>query len=228
LSPRQLRVGRTGRAAKPPPQLGQTLRNTVSTHLAQNVHSKLQIRASAESGGSAAAQCSQTGRICSMEILGWAGTARWLASRAPHESELARRFSTEVRRAPGPPRLFRVDTPMTCQAFLPAPPKSAELELLCELIPRTFETLGHNSPHEHQIPAQEPVVVGSRNRPIRVGATQHCLQRIAARAPRVRLAPQRPDRRVRRPPRGCGQDASRLARTRSESPCTAPLLHSPT
>jgi hypothetical protein len=39
LSPFQLIAGLIGRGAKPPPQFGQTLPNTVSTHEAQKVHS---------------------------------------------------------------------------------------------------------------------------------------------------------------------------------------------
>jgi hypothetical protein len=39
LLPFQLVVGRTGLGTKPPPQFGQTLKRTVSTQLAQNVHS---------------------------------------------------------------------------------------------------------------------------------------------------------------------------------------------
>jgi len=40
-----------GLFSKPPPQLGHTLCKIVSTQLAQNVHSKLQILASVDSGG---------------------------------------------------------------------------------------------------------------------------------------------------------------------------------
>jgi hypothetical protein len=36
---RQARDGRIGRGANPPPQFGQTLRKTLSTQSAQNVHS---------------------------------------------------------------------------------------------------------------------------------------------------------------------------------------------
>jgi hypothetical protein len=39
LSPFQFRDGRTGRGANPPPQFGQTSCSTVSTQVAQNVHS---------------------------------------------------------------------------------------------------------------------------------------------------------------------------------------------
>jgi hypothetical protein len=64
-------VGRTGRGAKPPPQLGQTFANTVSTQVAQKVHSKLQMRACVEAGGSAALQCSQVGLRSSMVTPGF-------------------------------------------------------------------------------------------------------------------------------------------------------------
>jgi hypothetical protein len=57
----QSRAGLIGRGAKPPPQLGQTFSSTVSTQSAQNVHSKLQMRAVVESGGNAVLQCSQVG-----------------------------------------------------------------------------------------------------------------------------------------------------------------------
>ncbi len=50
---------------KPPPQFGQTLASTPSTQSAQKVHSKLQMRASVEAGGSALLQCSQVGLSCS-------------------------------------------------------------------------------------------------------------------------------------------------------------------
>jgi hypothetical protein len=39
LSPFQFFDGLMGRGTKPPPQFGQTLLNTVSTQVAQNVHS---------------------------------------------------------------------------------------------------------------------------------------------------------------------------------------------
>ena len=58
---RRSAAGLTGRGAKPPPQLGQTLPSTSSAQRTQNVHSKLQIRASALAGGRSASQCSQLG-----------------------------------------------------------------------------------------------------------------------------------------------------------------------
>ena len=58
----QLFRGRTGRAVNPPPQFGQTLPSTFSTQGRQKVHSKLQIIASTESGGSGRLQFSQVGR----------------------------------------------------------------------------------------------------------------------------------------------------------------------
>src|SRR5262245_8757102 len=54
-------AGRTGRGWKPPPQFGQTLDSRRSTQSAQNVHSKVQIRASTESGGRSRSQLSQFG-----------------------------------------------------------------------------------------------------------------------------------------------------------------------
>ena len=62
-------AGRTGRGENPPPQLGQTLNSTVSTHSTQNVHSNEQMRASAESGGNGLAQFSQVGRSSSMVVI---------------------------------------------------------------------------------------------------------------------------------------------------------------
>jgi hypothetical protein len=50
FSPLHRRAGRIGRAVNPPPQLGQTLSSTSSTHVRQNVHSKEQIIASRELG----------------------------------------------------------------------------------------------------------------------------------------------------------------------------------
>ncbi len=49
-----------------PPQLGQTSCSTAATQSAQNVHSKLQIRASSDDGGSGRSQFSQVGRSSSM------------------------------------------------------------------------------------------------------------------------------------------------------------------
>jgi len=69
LWPFQLCAGRTGRAQKPPPQLGHTLPSTVSTQVRQNVHSKVQIMACVESGGNAVSQCSQVGLSSSMQVL---------------------------------------------------------------------------------------------------------------------------------------------------------------
>src|SRR5207247_7398699 len=66
LSPFQLVLGRMGRGANPPPQLGHTSCSTVRTHVWQNVHSKLQIIASVEAGGSGVLQCSQVGLNSSM------------------------------------------------------------------------------------------------------------------------------------------------------------------
>jgi hypothetical protein len=61
-------AGRIGRGTKPPPQFGQTLWSLCSTQSAQNVHSKLQMRASAESGGRSLSQYSQFGRSCSAMV----------------------------------------------------------------------------------------------------------------------------------------------------------------
>jgi hypothetical protein len=55
-------TGRRGRGTNPPPQLGQTLCKMVSTQSAQNVHSKLHIRAEVEDGGRSRSQHSQLGR----------------------------------------------------------------------------------------------------------------------------------------------------------------------
>jgi hypothetical protein len=69
LSPFQLFDGRFGRAAKPPPQFGQTLPNTASTQELQKVHSNVQIIASVDSGGSILLQFSHVGLSSSMD--GW-------------------------------------------------------------------------------------------------------------------------------------------------------------
>jgi hypothetical protein len=53
--------GRIGRLAKLPWQLGQTPPNTVAAQSAQNVHSKVQIRAAGLSGGRSRSQHSQFG-----------------------------------------------------------------------------------------------------------------------------------------------------------------------
>jgi hypothetical protein len=68
LSPFQLREGLIGLGTKPPPQFGQTLPKTLSTHSAQNVHSYVQIRASSESGGSDLLQFSQVGLSSNITI----------------------------------------------------------------------------------------------------------------------------------------------------------------
>ena len=53
--------GRIGRLTKLPEQLGQTLFNTDSAQLLQNVHSNVQITASVDSGGRSLSQHSQLG-----------------------------------------------------------------------------------------------------------------------------------------------------------------------
>jgi hypothetical protein len=62
-------AGRRGRATSSPPQFGHTPFSTVSVQPAQNVHSKVQMRASGESGGKSLSQHSQPGLICSMGVL---------------------------------------------------------------------------------------------------------------------------------------------------------------
>jgi hypothetical protein len=57
------------RGAKLPPQLGQTPAKRLSAQSRQNVHSKVQIMASAARGGSALSQHSQLGRNSSMAFL---------------------------------------------------------------------------------------------------------------------------------------------------------------
>lgn len=61
--------GLTGLRTKPPPQFGQTFSRTLSTHVAQNVHSYVQMRASSEFGGSALLQFSHVGLSSSMRSL---------------------------------------------------------------------------------------------------------------------------------------------------------------
>jgi len=62
-----LRGFRVGRGSNSPPQLGQ-IPDMASVHDAQNVHSKLQIRAAPLSRPSGAWQRSQWGRISSVMI----------------------------------------------------------------------------------------------------------------------------------------------------------------
>ena len=62
--------GLTGRGTKPPPQFGQTFAKMVSTHVAQNVHSYEQMRASMESGGNGLLQCSHVG-LSSSTVLSY-------------------------------------------------------------------------------------------------------------------------------------------------------------
>src|SRR5258708_16680532 len=66
-------AGRIGCGAKPPPQFGQTLCSLVSTQSAQNVHSKVQMRASVAFGGRSLSQYSQFGRSCSAMVI----SPRW-------------------------------------------------------------------------------------------------------------------------------------------------------
>jgi hypothetical protein len=66
LSPFQFLDGLTGLGTNPPPQFGQTFPKMLSTHVAQNVHSYVQMRASSESGGNALLQFSQVGLSSSM------------------------------------------------------------------------------------------------------------------------------------------------------------------
>jgi hypothetical protein len=54
-------IGLIGRLTKLPPQLGHWLFKTPSTQLVQNVHSKVQIFASVDSGGKSLLQHSQFG-----------------------------------------------------------------------------------------------------------------------------------------------------------------------
>jgi hypothetical protein len=63
--------GPHGPRRKAAPAIGTAFANTVSTHVAQKVHSKLQIRAWVEAGGSAALQCSQGGLSSSMVTPGF-------------------------------------------------------------------------------------------------------------------------------------------------------------
>jgi len=54
-------IGLIGLVTKLPPQLGHLLFKTPSTQLVQKVHSKVQIRASVDSGGKSLSQHSQLG-----------------------------------------------------------------------------------------------------------------------------------------------------------------------
>jgi hypothetical protein len=62
-------AGLIGRAEKLPPQLGQMPPSTPSAHSTQKVHSKVQMRASAASGGKFLSQHSQFGRSSSISDL---------------------------------------------------------------------------------------------------------------------------------------------------------------
>ena len=63
-------VGLIGRWQNPPPQFGQTLWSTFSAQSAQNVHSKLQMRASTEFAGNGLLQFSQLGRSSIIYFIG--------------------------------------------------------------------------------------------------------------------------------------------------------------
>lgn len=62
-----LLAGRCGRDTKSPPQLGQMPPSFESTHLAQNVHSTVQIITSVDCGGKSLLQHSQFGRNSSIK-----------------------------------------------------------------------------------------------------------------------------------------------------------------
>jgi hypothetical protein len=62
-------AGRRGRTVNSPPQLGQTPWSFVFTQSAQNVHSKVQMRASGDSAGKSRLQHSQLGRSWSMVVV---------------------------------------------------------------------------------------------------------------------------------------------------------------
>jgi len=61
-------AGRMGRGEKLPPQLGQRSAKTPEAHDRQNVHSKVQITASLDSGGKSVSQHSQLGFNLSIEF----------------------------------------------------------------------------------------------------------------------------------------------------------------
>ena len=62
-------AGRTGRGEKLPPQFGQTPPSLLSTQSRQNVHSNVQIIASAADGGKSLSQHSQLGRSSSISYF---------------------------------------------------------------------------------------------------------------------------------------------------------------
>jgi hypothetical protein len=62
-------ASRIGRRSRLPPQLGHWPLSTLSVQSAQNVHSKLQMRASALPGGKSRSQVSQFGLSCSINWL---------------------------------------------------------------------------------------------------------------------------------------------------------------
>ncbi len=64
-------AGRRGRTTNSPPQFGQVFLNFVSAHEPQNVHSKVQMRASVESFGKSRLQHSQLGRSSSIRSPLW-------------------------------------------------------------------------------------------------------------------------------------------------------------
>jgi len=63
-----LAAGRRGRAINSPPQLGHMPRNFCSAQLAQNVHSKEQMRASMAPAGKSLSQHSQLGLRVSIGV----------------------------------------------------------------------------------------------------------------------------------------------------------------
>ena len=61
-------TGRIGRGTKLPEQFGQVLLSIPSAHSTQNVHSKVQITASVDSGGKSLSQHSQFGRSSNIDL----------------------------------------------------------------------------------------------------------------------------------------------------------------
>jgi len=89
-------AGRVGRCTRLPAQLGHTPFRTESAQWAQNVHSNVQMRASADSGGRSRSQHSQFGFSNSMVVLLRSGSMRG-ASRLLFWAIIARDLRAKIR-----------------------------------------------------------------------------------------------------------------------------------
>lgn len=116
-----LAAGRRGLATNSPPQFGHTPLSLLSTHEAQNVHSKEQMRAFGASGGRSQSQHSQFGRISST-------STSFNGSRSGRFHNEQRR-SCRLHRGPSSYPLREIRTPpKQCRRYLTPAPHRARVD----------------------------------------------------------------------------------------------------